>query len=85
MRPGRPDQPDGAEELESEAVNPIGLGEFEEITALGGSGAADNDVDCTAGFERGLHQGGRSLRGAKISGKGSRRASIGRNFSRGPA
>src|SRR4051812_19626770 len=44
QRPGRTREPHMAEEFERVAVLPIGIGELEEITTLGGAGIVDEHI-----------------------------------------
>ena len=45
QRPGGARKPHMGEELERIAVRPVGVGEGEEIAALGGAGIVDQDVE----------------------------------------
>ncbi len=45
QRPGGAGKPHMAEEFQRIAVFPIGVGEFEEIAALGGAGIVDQNIE----------------------------------------
>ena len=79
QRPGGAREPHMGEELERIAVRPVGVGEGEEIAALGGAGIVDQDVEAAERALGGVGQCRRRRVLAQIDRHGLRLAAVRRD------
>src|SRR5262249_39660133 len=66
QRPGCARKPHVGEELQRKAILPVGVGELEEIAALGGAGIVDEDVEMAELAARRIDEPSRRVLRAQI-------------------
>src|SRR5882672_6395850 len=77
VRPRRAGQAHRTKKLQRESVRPVRVRQFKKIATLCGAGIIHNDVDGAVSLERGVHQGRRNVRSAKVPHDGGRVAAAG--------